>query len=61
MKYFLCFIVIFFLYGCSGSSPSPHTDKSIKATQEIQNNISEAQKAREEYLALQRNRHKMLL
>ena len=55
MKFFLLSAALLFISGC-GNTPAPHTDKSAKATQEIQNNISEAEKARKEYLALQRCR-----
>jgi len=55
MKFFLLSVIFLLISGC-GDTPAPHADKSAKTTQEIQNNISEAEKARKEYLALQRRR-----
>jgi len=56
MKFFLLSIIFLFISGCGNTPAAPHADKSARTTQEIQNNISEAEKARKEYLALQQRR-----
>lgn len=57
MRLFVLPLLFFFFSGCS-SSPVPTSEKAVTAKHEIEKNISEAQKARMEYLALQRKRAK---
>ena len=57
MRLFVLPLLFFVFSGCS-SSPVPTSQKAVKAKHEIEENISEAQNARMEYLALQRKRAK---
>ncbi len=56
MRYILP-IILLFLYGCT-DKPTPQSDKEVQAKTTIEENIDNAQKAREEYLALQAKRAK---
>ena len=57
MRLFILPLLFFIFSGCS-SSPVPASEKAVKTKYEIEKNISEAQKARMEYLALQQKRAK---
>ena len=57
MRLFVLSLLLLLLSAC-GSSPVPASAKEINAKQEIEENMSEAQKARMEYLALQHKRAK---
>jgi len=55
MKYYLSICILFFTNGCN-SSPEVSTSKEIQIKEKIQNNKSEAQKAKDIYLKLQKQR-----
>jgi hypothetical protein len=57
MHYFFSILTLILINGCA-DSPTPRSDKEAKAQQMIQTNITEAEKARSEYLALQEKRKK---
>jgi len=57
MRLLLLSLLLFFFSACT-SSPVHLPDRETKAKDEIAKNISEAQKARMEYLALQQKRAK---
>ena len=46
-----------FINGCT-NTPSPQSQEEINAKRMIERNISDAEKAKNEYLALQRKRQK---
>jgi hypothetical protein len=53
---FYCFLFLFFLWGCA-ETPEVPSSKDITAKNQIMTNKTEAQKAQEEYLKLQQQRH----
>ena len=55
MKYAAPWICLLFLYGCT-DAPTPQSNKELHTQEMIQHNISEAEKAKNEYLALQKKR-----
>jgi len=48
-------LTLFILSGCT-NTPSPQSDKEIEAQKAIAANLSEAEQAKSEYLALQQKR-----
>ena len=57
MKYLIPTLLIFLFNGCT-DTPTPQSGKEIKAKEAIATNLSEAEKARSEYSALQEQRKK---
>jgi len=57
MKSYLCVCTLLFTLGCS-SSPETPAPKEILVKEKIQNNKTEAQKAQDAYLKLQKQRDK---
>jgi len=58
MKYILSlFFTLLFMNGCTDSA-TPPSQKEIQAKKMIKSNMSEAERARSEYLALQAKRKK---
>lgn len=57
MRLFLLPLFFFIFSGCA-TSVVPTSDNEVRAKHEIEKNISEAQKARMEYLTLQQRRVK---
>jgi hypothetical protein len=55
MKYFISLILLFLTNGCT-DTPTPQSQKEMKAQTTIEKNRNEAQQARKEYLALQKKR-----
>ena len=57
MRYFVPILFILLFNGCS-DTPTPQSEEEINAKQMIKRNISDAEKAKSEYLALQKKRQK---
>jgi hypothetical protein len=57
MRYLILCTTILFFSGCT-DTPTPQEEKEVLAQAAIQENMSEAKKARSEYLALQEKRRK---
>jgi len=57
MKIFLLLFISFLLVGCM-KTPEVPASKEVVATKKIQNNKTESEIAKEEYLKLQRSRDK---
>jgi len=55
MKYYLSICILFFTNGCD-SAPEVSASKEILIKEKIKNNKSEAQKAKDLYLKLQKQR-----
>ncbi len=55
-SHFYFFFFLFFLWGCT-ETPEVSSSKDIAAKEQIMTNKTEAQKAQEEYLKLQQQRH----
>jgi len=56
MKVFFLFLISFLIVGCMETLDAP-VSKEISAQKKIQNNKTEAQKAKEAYLRLQKQRN----
>ncbi len=54
--FFLSLCSIFFFSGCSQEEPTPPSHQEIEAKSAIETNRTDAKKAQNEYLALQRKR-----
>jgi len=57
MKLIILFFPFIILIGCT-NTPAPQDEKDIHAKSTIAQNINEAQKAQDEYLALQEKRRR---
>ena len=57
MRYLILLVSFIFFSGCT-NTPTPQDEKEVLAQQTIEKNIDEAQKAKEEYLALQEKRRR---
>ena len=55
MQFFFAFFTIFFMSGCM-ETPEISSSKEVTAQKQIASNKSEAQKAKEEYIKLQKQR-----
>ncbi len=54
--FFISLLGILFLGGCHQDEPTPPSSQEANAKSAIETNLSDAQKAQNEYLALQRKR-----
>jgi len=57
MRYLILLASFIFINGCT-DVPTPQDQKELLAQQTIEKNMNEAQKAKEEYLALQEKRRR---
>jgi len=54
--FFISLVGILFLNGCGQDEPTPPSSQEADAKSAIETNLGDAQKAKSEYLALQRKR-----